>query len=224
MCGTDPFSCLDNLWGKPSCDKLVEGDATGVFMHKPLNSPFEQMIWNRLRFPRKKFFGLMRAAQIPTSLRQKAHLLTIGDRGAVIIPSVSHNGDFYKRTGKTRKKVYGSAAILSRFNLECRFLDEAQLILRAIQPRPRVYRIRRVSDNILFDVVLLHVWPDLRSSQKYTCGVFFDAAQAARPLNIEPKAPYNLRANQFERVAEISDNKLVRMLRSRLSELGKYQP
>ena len=158
------------------------------------------MIWNQRNFPKKKFFKAMDAVCIVNSkLTKPGFLLTHGDGGWLIISPVRHNGDIYRRTDTdTGQTIYGALSVLRQFNLDCFLLSEVEVIKRALN-RHDFKRIKRRSDDKMFDVAMLHDWPVV-TKNPYSCAIYLED-HTLHAINIEPKARYNKPSDQFQLVS-----------------------
>ncbi len=184
-------------------------------MHKPIDTPTEDMTWNQTRFNKRRMAQRVLAHRLVDSeLMQPGFLLTHGDKGRLLIGPIFHNGDFYRRHCQQRGTVYGSiTALLEGGMAGAEILTAADLLRAALEQR-EFLRVERESDSARLDPAMLHPWPT--DEQPRSCAIWLDSAGRLQPLNPENPARYNQPPSRFRIVEILKDAPLETALRRAL--------
>lgn len=180
-------------------------------MHVLVTEPYEEIVWNQKKFPKRKFFRAMEAFQPQKQkFETPGFLLTKGNYGHLLIGPVHHNGDVYRRSCPRRGDVYGSVKLLIQFGMkDAKLLTEAELIDMAFARRD-YKRVERESDGLQLDVAMIFDWPTKTIPR--SCGIHF-ANGSVNVFNPELPGQHN------ESEARYKDSALELLLMQRRSLL-----
>lgn len=178
-------------------------------MHKLVTDPFEEIVWNQKRFPKRKFFNAMRALHAhKLKLDTRGFLLTKGNYGHLLIGPLEHNGDIYRRSCPRRGAVHGSVALLIQFGMaDAKLMSESELLEMAMARRD-YKRVQRESDGLQLDVAMLFPWPDKKVPR--SCGIYL-THEGVIAINPENSERYN------KPDARYKDSALEPLLKQRMS-------